>query len=127
MSGTQWVRVDVGYLTNPKVRRVGRDGALLHLSSILYAGGQGLDDGLLPPEALPILAPQAYIRVVDPVIERLVKCGLWHPDLSGGFLVHDFAGMNGADSEAAASRARQRRKRVRDRQRLEQYLDTEEA
>jgi hypothetical protein len=115
MAGAQWVRLDVGYLTNPKLRRIGERDVLLHLSSILYLGAHGIDSGLLPPEALDLLALSARLRPsnLSPSIERLVKHGLWHPDLSGGFLVHDYRQLNGDESEAAQSRQRMRRYRSR--------------
>ena len=112
MSGSQWVRIDVGYLTNPKIRRAGRDAALLHLAAVCYLGAHENENGLLPPEALELLAPQCYIRHVEPVIERLVKNGLWHPSLDGGFLIHDYDLLNGAKSEAAGARRRQRKRRA---------------
>ena len=119
MSGAQWVRLDVGYLSNPKVRRAGRDGALLHLAAICYLADHELDDGLLPPEAVAVLTPLAYVRHVDAVVERLVKAELWHPSLAGGYLIHDYDALNGAESPAVRARQRQRRKRERDQARLE--------
>jgi len=119
MAGTQWVRIDAGYLRNPKVRRVGRDGALLHLSAILYLGEHRIDSGLLPPEALDVITPPAYLRRPDATIARLVKAGLWHPDMSGGFLVHDYDELNGEASEAARDRYRRARERARSRRRRE--------
>jgi len=119
MAGAQWVRIDTAYLWNPKVRRAGRDGALLHLAAILYLGAHRIDSGLLPPEALPVIAPSAYVSRVDPVVARLVKVGLWHPDLSGGFLVHDYDELNGLSSEAWRDRDRRRRERERAKRRRE--------
>jgi hypothetical protein len=113
MAGTQWVRVDVGYLRNPKVRRAGRDAALMHLAAIFYLGEHRIDSGLLPPEALAFVAAEAHVRQPGRVIERLVKHGLWHPDLGGGFLIHHYAETNGEASEAAANRYRQQKWRER--------------
>lgn len=116
MSGTQWVRLDVQYLRNPKVRRVSEAGVLLHLAAILYLGGHRIDTGLLPPEALPLVAVDARVpaRRVEVVVGELVKAGLWHPEtLGGGYLVHDYDETNGAASEAAAARDRKRRWRER--------------
>ena len=108
MAGTQWVRVDVGYLRNPKVRRAGNDGALLHLAAILYLGEHQLNNGLLPPEALELMVTDTRIRRPDPVIDRLVKNGLWHPDLGGGYLIHHYAETNGDASRASADKERKR-------------------
>lgn len=109
MSGSQWVRIDCGYLTNPKIRRVSRDAVDLHLAGILYLGGHRIDTGLLPPEALEIVALNARLRRVEPVVAELVKHGLWHPATDGGYVVHDYAETNGDASEAAAARDRKRR------------------
>lgn len=109
MAGTQWVRLDVGYLRNPKVLAVGRDGAVVHLAAILYLGEHRIDSGLLPPEALDLVVHAAGVRRPEPVVAALVKAGLWHPRSSGGYLVHDYSETNGAASEAAAARERKRR------------------
>lgn len=114
MAGSQWVRIDVGYLRNPKVRRVGRDATLMHLASVLYLGGHRIDDGLLPPEALPFVTGEAFLRKPDDAIAALVEHGLWVPTPDGaGFVVHDYDETNGAASEAAAARDRKRRWRDR--------------
>lgn len=115
MAGAQWVRIDVDYLANPKVRRAGRDGALLHLAAIGYLAAHELDDGLLPAEAPPVLAPLAYVKSAEPVIARLAAAGLWHPSMDGGYVVHDYDAMNGSRSEAAAARRRKRAERDRSR------------
>lgn len=113
VSGSQWVRLDCGYLRNPKVRRVGRDGAVLHLAAILYLGEHGIDSGLLPPEALELITRDARLRKPDPVIDVLVRHGLWHPSAEGGFVVHDYDEANGAASDARKARDRKRRWRER--------------
>jgi len=113
MAGTQWVRVDVGYLRTPKVQPVGLNGAPLHLPAILYLGEHRIDSGLLPPEALPFVALDAGVRRTEPVIADLVECGLWHPSTKGGFVIHDYSETNGSASEASAARDRKRRWRER--------------
>jgi hypothetical protein len=115
VSSSQWVRIDVGYLRNPKVRRVGRDGRDLHLAAILYLGEHRIDSGLLPPEGLEVVARDAGIRRPDQVVQALVKHGLWHCEpLTGGFVVHDYDTTNGNQSQAAAAKERKRRERERD-------------
>ena len=115
-SNGPWVRIDARYLANPKVRRAGFDGALMHLAAICYLGEHGVEDGFLPTEAVPVLAPLALANGVDPapVVDRLVRSGLWHPAARrGGYVVHDFDEFNGAKSEASAARRRKRRQRER--------------
>ncbi len=111
MAGPQWVRLDVGYFSNPKVLRAGRDAALMHLSAVCYLGAHELDTGILPAEAVPVLAALVKVQRPTDVVERLVKHGLWHYSDAGGFIVHDYDVMNGGRSEAAASRRRQREHR----------------
>jgi len=112
MAGTQWARLDVGYLSNPKTSRVSVNALLLHLASVLYLAAHGIESGLLPPEALPYLKVSARIRGdVGPAVDQLVKQGLWHPNMEGGFLVHDYRQFNGAESGAVKARERQRRYR----------------
>lgn len=112
MAGAQWVRLDVGYFTNPKVLRVGRDGAVMHLAAICYLGAHRIDTGLLPPEAVDVVARQAHIRRSSDVLDRLVAHGLWHPSMTGGYVVHDYDTTNGHASPVASARERQRRHRA---------------
>jgi hypothetical protein len=113
MAGPQWVRLDVAYFSNPKVLRAGKDAALMHLAAVCYLGAHEMDDGILPAEAVPVLA--ALVRVQRPgeVVDRLMKHGLWHRADDGGYIIHDYDVMNGARSEAAAARRRQRDRRAR--------------
>lgn len=115
MAGQQWVRLDTGYFFNRKIMRAGSDAALLHLAAICYLGAEESDAGIIPAEAVDVLAKLAKIRQPAPVIERLVKHGLWHPADAGDFIVHDWDVTNGAKSEAAFARDRQRRRRARQR------------
>ena len=116
MAGPTWVRLDTAYFTNPKILRAGPNGALLHLAAICYLGGHELDDGVLPAEALDLVAGMVKVRKPDAVVDRLVAAGLWH-EQPGGWQVHHYDVMNGASSDAAAARRRQRAKRERDRDR----------
>lgn len=117
MAGQSWVRLDVGYFSNRKVLRAGPDAALLHLAAICYLGAEEDEVGILPAEYIEVLAKLTKIRQPAPVVERLVKQGLWHEADHGDYLVHDYDVMNGARSEAAAARGRKRRQR--DKQRAE--------
>lgn len=118
MAGTSWVRLDTGYFTNPKILRAGTDGALLHLAAICYLGAHELDHGILPAEAVDLVAASARIKNPCKVVARLIDARLWHV-ADGGFLVHHYDVMNGENSEAFAARARQRRQRARNRARRE--------
>lgn len=113
MAGATWVRLDTGYFSNPKVLRAGTDAALLHLAAICYLGAHELDSGVLPAEALDLIAAEARARRPSEVVARLVACQLWH-DHPDGWLVHHYDVMNGENSEAVAARRRQRDKRARD-------------
>jgi hypothetical protein len=115
MAGPQWVRLDVGYFSNPKVLRAGRDAAMLHLAAVCYLGAHELDDGILPAEAVQPLVSLVRVSRSGETLDRLVKCGLWHRADDGGFIVHDYDVMNGARSEAAAARQRQRDRRAKQR------------
>jgi hypothetical protein len=119
MASRQWVRVDVAYFRNPKVLRVGTDGALLHLAAILYLGEHRLDTGLLPAEAVALLIRDVGVRKADLVVRDLVRHGLWHELGGGGYIVHDYGETNGEASEAAQDRERKRRERDRSRRRRE--------
>lgn len=112
MSGSQWVRIDVGYLQNPKVLRAGRDGALLHLAAICYLARLELDDGVLPVEAIPVLAAESFVRHPAPVVRRLVTHGLWVQQ-HDAYLVHHYDEMNGSYASRTLARERTRRWRQR--------------
>jgi hypothetical protein len=110
VAGSSWIRVDCGYFRNPKIVRAGPDAALLHLAAVCYLGEHNIGDGLLPGEMIDRLGADVGIRrsrEVELVVERLVKCSLWHPGDAGGFIVHDYDTTNGDKSEAAAARRRQ--------------------
>lgn len=124
MAGTSWVRLDTGYFTNPKVLRAGNDGALLHLAAICYLGAHELDHGVLPAEALDLVAAGARVKNPTKVAARLIDCNLWHI-VDTGYLIHHYDVMNGENSEAAAARRRQRKRRAERRAALEQEDDSD--
>lgn len=108
-----WVRLDVGYFSNPKVLRAGRDASLLHLAAVCYLGAHNQGDGELPVEAIGPLAKLVHIDRPGPVVDRLVSNALFEQNGSGLLIVHDFDSLNGSRSEAALAAARQRRLRER--------------
>jgi hypothetical protein len=78
MAGAAWVRLDTGYFSNPKILRAGTDGALLHLAAICYLGAHELDSGVLPAEALELVAAAARVKRPYDLVRRLVDLRLFH-------------------------------------------------
>ena len=113
MAGPSWIRLDTGYLTNPKMRRLDDRALLLHLASVLYLGAHGIDSGLLPADCVELLRQPARVRgPMAPVVRRLLDAGLWHEALGGtAYLVHDYDELNGTRSTAYRDRMRKRAER----------------
>jgi len=124
VSGERWVRLDVGYLTNPKIVAVGRDGLLLHLASILWCADHETD-GAVPKALLPYLGALAGVKSPVRVANRLGDVGLYVPN-GDGWHLHDFERMNGSESEAEVQRIkwRQRQADYRTRRRAEAVAET---
>ena len=106
MGGSQWVRLDVDYLTNPKMLAVGTDGVLLHLATILWCADHETD-GRVPKSALPVLGALAGVKSPARVANRLADAGLYVAN-GDGWHLHDFERMNGSESEAEIQRVRWR-------------------
>lgn len=108
-----WVKLDTGIFRNPKVVTVGADAKLLYVAGICYAG-DNLTDGLIPANALPILAAEATIRNVKKATAELVNAGLWVTS-DTGFEVHDYLEHNSRSGDVQAKRdaARERMQRNR--------------
>lgn len=108
-----WVKLDTGIFRNPKVVTVGADAKLLYVAGICYAG-DNLTDGLIPANALPILAAEATIRNAKKATAELVTAGLWIA-LDGGFEVHDYLEHNSRSGDVQAKReaAKERMQRNR--------------
>lgn len=104
MAGPRWVRLDVDYFDNPKVLAAGRDGRDLHLASICWVGAQ-VTDGAIPAQVVPTLMRDA--GVPRRAIELVVAAGLWIPNGSSSFELHDYLEM-GNPSRASVERERQR-------------------
>lgn len=119
MSGNQWVRIDVGYLRNPKVLAAGTNGTLLHLASILWTSEQQLD-GKVPASALQIVINHAGVD--RRAVRKVVAAGLWVPT-DDGFVVHDFDVLNGSRSPAHDQREQWRIRQQRHRARLNGHGD----
>lgn len=117
MAGPRWVRIDTHYLTNPKIMCAGPQAMALHLASICYCAEHDIDDGVLSLYALRLVAAMAMIgddADFAEAVRRLVEYGLWHSANGGtAWRVHDYAAMNGVDSEAYRHRRRQAKYRAR--------------
>jgi len=104
MAGQRWVRIDVDYLTNPKVTAAGHDGQRLHFVSILWSA-RHLTDGHIPASTVSSLIHDSYSRRVT--VARVVDAGLWVPN-GDGFNVHDFTEMQHTREEVERQRERWR-------------------
>ena len=111
MAGSTWVRLDVGYFRNTKIRRAGTDAALLHLAAICRLGESGNGPGILPGDDVEMIAASVRIRRLGPVIEQLVKHGLWQKVDGGDWLIHDYDTTNGDRSPVVEARERLRQNR----------------
>ena len=113
MSGSVWVRLDAGYLSNPKIKRAGVDAALLHLAAIGYLGQHQDPIGIVPAETVDDLVRLVKLKRPAATIALLVKHGLWHERDAGDYLVHDWETTNGQRSEGWQARERKRAQRAR--------------
>ena len=111
-----WVKLDVGYLSHPKVIGLHQSAKLLHLASILWTA-EHLTDGYVTPKALRELSESVPIAVRwrGHHASALVEAGLWDPvpAPTGGWLVHDFTEHNASSTRAAVEKSREQvRERV---------------
>lgn len=110
MAGRTWARIDVSYLSHPKIRSVSERAVLLHLASILWLHAHGIDDGHLPTYALDHLHVTMRKRKLDGLIGELTAANLWHTSYDPpGFVVHGFADY-AAPQTGNAARQRKYRK-----------------
>lgn len=83
-----WVRIDDGFLTNPKIMSAGLEGRAVYIAGLCFCAA-GLTDGYVPAEALGKLAMLADVRRPGQAVTRLVEVGLWE-SVQGGYQVHDY-------------------------------------
>lgn len=102
-----WAKIDLGYLTNPKMADVldeSSTATLMHLASILHCA-QHLTDGHASPKAM-----QRMVGGSNQDAELLIESGLWHkpghtcedcpqPDL-GRIYVHNYLEHNRSAHDA---------------------------
>lgn len=105
--------LEVGFLSNPKVVRAGKDATLLYIAGLLYAARE-MSDGFLPSDKLRRIAMDVDLADLDKTVAALVDWELWEV-VDGGYMVHDYLKHNrSADAirkSLASGRERQRRHR----------------
>lgn len=108
-----WVKLEDGFFNNRKIVSVSKDAKLVYLAGLCYAGG-ALTDGLIPGNAVAILAAQCDVKSAAKVAKELVAAGLWHEE-DGGYQVHDYLEHNESSQNVRAKQdaARERMQRNR--------------
>ena len=89
MAGPRWVRLDVDYFRNPKVRQLPARSVLVHLAGICYSADQ-LTDGIITDEVLPVVLTDARARHRD--VAPLLDARLWYR-VDDTHVIHDFLAM----------------------------------
>jgi hypothetical protein len=106
----RWAKVDVAYLSHPKLLGLAPQAKLLHLASILWTA-EHLTDGYVPARALLELSRSVptHSRHTGGYVQQLCERGLWDPVVGaqGGWVVHDFTEHNEAATRAAVERTRE--------------------
>lgn len=107
-----WVKLDDGFLTNPKVLAAGKDGRALIIAGLLFCARE-LTNGLIVDGAAPLIAGGADVKL-KPTAARLVELGVWHrenhtcprcaPCPTGHYLVHDYLDWQPSAEDELAKR-----------------------
>lgn len=118
----EWAPTPVDYFRHPSVLAVGKDGALLHLSGVLWCFQFEEESGFIADEALGNLLPRELVaqpvRVAKILTEMSanLRSPLWER-VDGGYRIVDWqwwhAFMRGAQRRREGNRQRQRRFRRR--------------
>jgi hypothetical protein len=87
-----WVKLDDQFFTHPKVQRAGRDARDLFLVGLTYCANHRTD-GIVPAEALPLLAFMAGIPDGEAAARKLVEVHLWEEGATG-YAVHQYLEYN---------------------------------
>lgn len=95
----QWTPLSVDLFRDPKVRKAGRDAALLFVASLCYCQDQ-LTDGHIPADHLAVLAAEAWSK--PSAAKALVAHGLWVED-GDGYLVARWGEWNKPAAEVRES------------------------
>ena len=103
-----FVRLDDGWLDNPKLVQAGTLASLLYTAAITYAN-RHLTDGFVPAGILRRLVDWEGISEHDQPVtsqalgDRLVATGLWH-EVEGGFEIHDYLAFQPTRAEVETRR-----------------------
>jgi hypothetical protein len=97
-----WIKLDDGFFRHPKALKAGRDGRILFIAGLCYAGS-GLTDGFIPDGALPLLWAETGIAKPKAAVLDLINAGLWHP-CPGGFQIHDYLKYNSSSDKVQSER-----------------------
>lgn len=106
-----WMKLDDGWLLNPKIRAMGLHARALYFASIGWSCQQ-LTDGHLPAHMLPVVAVLADVDPADThaAMQRLVGIGAWieatHAD---GWTIHAFHEYQPTRAQVLAKRAKAKR------------------
>lgn len=111
MADGTWFATHDQFFSHPKVRRAGRDAALLFQAGKAYCS-RHLTDGVIPAEVLDVIAAEAW--TTKKATGPLLREGLWHdaghdcprcpPCPEGHYLVHDYLDWNRSKDEAEESK-----------------------
>lgn len=106
-----WIRLDVGFFRNRKMRAIGKHGRPLYIAGLLYAG-EHLTDGEVPKDVIAILAAEA--EVPPSTVNLLVAKEAW-VDQGDHFFIPDYLEFQRSradvESERTAAKVRQRARR----------------
>lgn len=97
---TTWHPVSDRFFSHPKVRRAGRDAALLYQAALGYCS-MHLTDGAIPKEAVDLLAVEAW--TTKKAAGPLVRERLWH-DMGDHYQVNDYGSWGRTRAEVEDQR-----------------------
>lgn len=97
-----WVKLDDGFFRNPKVLAAGRDARDIYIAGLCYCA-QGLTDGIIPKNAVRVLAAETEVDDWQIASARLVEVGLWEQH-EKGYQVHDYLDYNPSRDKALATK-----------------------
>lgn len=103
----EWTPLATSFFTDPKVRQLGRDGALLFLAGLCHCQHH-VTDGFIAQEVVPVLAVQAWVK--PGVAEVVAQSGMWVPVL-GGWRVAAWSEWNRPADEIEERKRRDRERK----------------
>jgi hypothetical protein len=87
-----WARIDDRFFSHPKVRRAGKDAALLYLAGLTYCN-EHLTNGFIPEESLAFIALAGFVDDAKQSASKLLEVCLWE-SVTNGYQVHDYFEYN---------------------------------